>query len=87
MGIDAIGKLRLQQMQGIQKTQGAQSVQSHKGHESAQSSSGAASGSSLVDRLNSMDNKLNQGGGVKLNESAAGQIGGQDEMIRKHKMH
>lgn len=77
MGIHALKK--------INPTQGAQKVQGQSSQAQNVKGSSQGSGSSLVERLNSMDNKLNQGGGVSLSDSSAGQIGGQDEMIRKHK--
>jgi len=61
MGIDAIKSKKVSPTQGVQKVHGQQDSQAQKTQGSSQSS-----GSSLVERLNGMDNKLNQGGGVSL---------------------
>lgn len=81
MGIDPIKFKKLNQMQNIQKMQAAQAGQSSKSQETGK----AAGGGSLMDRLNGMDNKLNQGGGVSLTDSAAGQSGGIDALLKKRK--
>lgn len=80
MGIDSIKSKKVNPIQGIQQTQGGQS-QKVKG-----STQGSGAGSSLVDKLNGMDNKLNQGGGVSLSNSSATQTGGQDGVHKKHKL-
>jgi hypothetical protein len=61
MGIYAINSKKVHPTQGVQKVHGQQDSQSQKVQGSSQ-----GSGSSLVERLNNMDNKLNQGGGVSL---------------------
>lgn len=81
MAIDPIKFRLFNQLQGVQKTQG---VQSKKAQGLAQNS-GSGSGSSLVDKLNSMDNKLNQGGGVNLPGSVT-QLGGQNAVHKKRKL-
>lgn len=79
MAIDPIKFRLFNQLQGVQKTQG---VQPKKTQGPAQNS---GSGSSLVDKLNSMDNKLNQGGGVNLPGSVT-QLGGQNAVHKKRKL-
>jgi hypothetical protein len=74
----SIEALKFRNMYGIQKTQGVQQSSQSQNVQSSQSSG------NLMERLNNMDNKLNQGGGVSLSDSNAGQAGGQEEMIRKH---
>lgn len=80
MGIDPIKK-RMMQIQAIQAIQN--NGESSKAQSSQQA--GGASGSSLLDKLNGLDNKLNQGGGVSLSNSASGQAGGIEELLKKKK--
>lgn len=79
MGIDPIKFKMFNQTQGVNKVKGLSQAQSVQG-------ASHNTGGSLVERLNSMDNKLNQGGGVSLNSSVSGAAGGQDEIIKKLKL-
>jgi len=80
MGIDPIRLRKINQTQGVQKSQGNE--------QSQKSQSSSSNSGSLMDRLNGMDNKLNQGGGVSISNSSTSstnQVGGQDDLLRKHK--
>lgn len=61
MGINPINHKKINPIQEIQGIQNSQSIKSNKISGFSQGSD-----SNLIDRLNGLDNKLNQGGGVSL---------------------
>ena len=80
MGIDLNSMLlkRMSQMKAIQKTQATGATQSQN-----VGSASSGGGGSLMDRLNGLDNQLNQGGGVSLPDSSTNQVNAMDMKKKK----